>query len=175
MDLTVGLNVEEEWRLANGDTMAVAYQLVAGETVGYLRDAVTGEPLHQASVCRLHHLVWQVEVCATCLTATCPACPDPVKPCVLCGGRLCGRCVASTDGRCPACIQLRKVKLLDRGRFGVSLRGAAWHGVGPHAQVTLRRDKGRWSLERWDNAGRITAPLDGDRLLIIRQMIGDAE
>ncbi|MGW3808285.1 SNF2-related protein [Micromonospora sp. NPDC005113] len=175
VDLTVGLNVEEEWRLANGDTMAVAYQLVAGETVGYLSDAVTGEPLHQASVCRLHHLVRQVEVCATCLTATCPACPDPVKPCVLCGGRLCGRCVASTDGRCPACVQLRKVKLLDRGRFGVSLRGAAWHGVGPHAQVTLRRDKGRWSLERWDNAGRIAAPLDGDRLLIIRQMIGDAE
>ncbi|MGW3606531.1 SNF2-related protein [Micromonospora sp. NPDC005161] len=175
VDLTVGLEVEEEWRLANGDAVAVAYRLAAGETVGYLPDAVTGEPLHQVSVCRLHHLVRQVEVCATCLTATCPACPDPVKPCALCGGRLCGRCVASTDGRCPACVQLRKVKLLDRGKFGVSLRGAVWHGVGPRAQVTLRRDKDRWSLERWDNAGRITAPLDGDRLLIIRQMIGDAE
>ncbi|WFE36633.1 SNF2-related protein [Micromonospora sp. WMMD975] len=175
VDLTVGLAIEEQWRLADGTGMTVAYQLAAGETVGYLPDAVTGQQLHQAHVCRRQHLVAQVTVCATCLTATCPACPDPVMPCALCYGHLCGRCAASPDRRCPACAQIRKVKLLERGKFGVSLRGAAWHGVGPHAQVTVRRDKGNWSVERWNNAGKRTTPLASDRLLSVRRMIGDLE
>jgi hypothetical protein len=72
-------------------------------------------------------------------------------------------------------MQLRKVKLLDRGKFGVSLRGAVWHGAGPHAHVIVRRDKGRWALERWDNAGRIAVFLDGEPLLTVRRMIGDVE
>ncbi|MEH0934251.1 DEAD/DEAH box helicase [Micromonospora psammae] len=175
VDLAVGLDVQEDWRLATGVVMTVAYQLAPGETAGHFDDAVTGQPLHQAYVCRLQHLVRQVEVCATCLTATCPTCPDAVTPCALCGGRLCGRCVASPDGRCSACAQLRKVKLLERGKFGVSLRGSAWHGVGPNVQVTVRRDKGNWSLERWNNSGRVTVPLDGEPLLGVRRMIGDLE
>ena len=83
--------------------------------------------------------------------------------------------MASADGRCVACAQLRKVKLLDRRKFGVSLRGAAWHGTGPHAQTTVRRDKDRWSLERQDAAGRIKMHLSGDRLLSVRRMLGDLD
>ncbi|MGC5021334.1 SNF2-related protein [Micromonospora sp. DT47] len=173
VDVVVGLGVEEQWQLPAGDMIGVRYQVPAGQTVGYVPDAVTGEQLQQASACRRHHLVRWLEVCSTCLTATCAACPDAARPCALCGGRLCGGCVAGPDGRCAACANLRKVGLLDRGKFGVSLRGAVWHSVGKHVQVTVRRDKDRWSLERWDKDGRVTGALEGDALLRVRRMLGD--
>ncbi|MGR6320060.1 SNF2-related protein [Micromonospora soli] len=174
VDVTVGQAVEEQWSLPTGETMVVRYEIPAGQTLGYVRDAVTGAPLHQAAACRRHHLVESIALCSTCLTATCAACPDAVRPCVLCGGRLCGTCVGP-DGRCPTCADLRKVGLFERGKFGVSLRGAAWHSTGRHVQVTVRRDKGRWSLERWDNDGRVVLELEGEALQSVARMLGESD
>ncbi|MEU4772679.1 SNF2-related protein [Micromonospora sp. NPDC023644] len=174
VDVTVGLRVEEQWRLPNGEMLGVKYEVPAGQTTGYLTDVVTGHPLSQATTCRRNHLVRSLELCSTCMGATCAVCPDAVRPCALCGGRLCGSCVASPDGRCPTCAQLRKVGLFERGKFGVSMRGAAWHGAGERVEVTVRRDKGGWSLERWDKDGLVKAPLRGDSLTSVARMLGES-
>ncbi|WP_146228156.1 SNF2-related protein [Micromonospora sp. S4605] len=174
VDIAVGLSVEEQWRLPTGEMIRVRYAVPAGQTTGFVTDAATGEQLREAAACRRHHLVRWLQLCSTCLTATCAACPDAVRPCTLCGGRLCGSCVAGPDGRCPACRSLRKVGLLERGKFGVSLRGAAWHSVGKHVQVTVRRDKGRWTLERLDKDGRLVVALEGEQLLRVMRMLGES-
>ncbi|MFG2109823.1 SNF2-related protein [Micromonospora chersina] len=173
VDVIVGLRVDEQWQLPTGELLGVRYEVPAGQTNGYLTDAVTGQPLAQAAACRRHHLVHSLELCSTCLSATCGVCPDAVRPCALCGGRLCGTCVADSDGRCPTCAQLRKVGLFERGKFGVSMRGAAWHAAGRHVQVTVRRDKGAWTLQRWDKDGRVTVTLDGQALASVARMLGE--
>ncbi|MFI7207740.1 SNF2-related protein [Micromonospora aurantiaca (nom. illeg.)] len=175
VDVTVGQGVEEQWSLPSGEVIVVRYEVPAGQHVGYLFDAVTGAPLVEAEACRRHHLVQSVQVCGTCLTATCGACPDAVRPCALCAGRLCGSCVAGPHGRCPACAQIRKVGLLDRGKFGVSLRGGAWHGTSRNVQVTVRRDKGRWTVERCDNYGRVVVELEGEALRTVAGMLGEGD
>ncbi|MEV5693054.1 SNF2-related protein [Micromonospora globbae] len=175
VDVTVGQAVEEQWALPSGESINVRYEVSAGQSIGYVRDEVTGESLQRAAVCRRRHVVRSVEVCSTCLTATCAACPDAVRPCALCGGRLCGSCVAGPDGRCPTCATLQKVGVFERGRFGVSMRGAVWHSQGRHAQVTVRRDKGRWSLERWDNVGRFIVELQGEALRAVARMLGESD
>jgi hypothetical protein len=174
VDVAIGLAVEEQWRLPSAEMIQVRYEVPAGQTTGFVTDAATSEQIHEAAACRRKHLARWLQLCSTCLTATCAACPDAVRPCTLCGGRLCGSCVAGPDGRCPACHSLRKVGLLERGKFGVSLRGAAWHSVGKHVQVTVRRDKGRWTLERWDKDGRLVVALAGEQLLAVTRMLGES-
>ncbi|WP_165435764.1 SNF2-related protein [Micromonospora violae] len=175
VDVTVGLAVEEHWSLPTGATITVVYEVPAGQTVGYLVDAATGEPLQEAAACRRHHLAKRLEVCSTCLTATCAACTDAVRPCALCRGRLCGSCPATPDGRCPACRDLKKAGLLERRKLGVSLRGAAWHSEATHARIIVRRDKEQWTLERWDKDGQWADTLKGEALPAVMRMLGEGE
>jgi hypothetical protein len=169
--LAIGLQVDEIWSLPDGTQTPATYEVTGGETQGYVRDAVTGLPLAAAYACRSHHLVAEVTSCATCLTDTCSACADAVAACGLCWGPLCRRCVATPDGRCPACATLVKVGMMGRRRYGAAWGDAVWHGVGPHAQVTIRRLRDAWTLERQDYAGVVTFDLNEPLLTLARTML----
>jgi hypothetical protein len=167
----IALAIRDQWRLANGDILEVRYHVPAGETQGYLIDAVTGRQLTIARICRAHHIVEHVKTCHTCTTDTCGACPDQVQPCTLCATAVCGQCAVSADRRCPACSRLRKVGLLDRRRLGVPAGVDAWYGADPRAQVLIRNDRGQWSVTRWDHNGQKSALLVGEWLATVKRFV----
>ncbi|MBM2621068.1 hypothetical protein JIG36_36765 [Actinoplanes sp. LDG1-06] len=169
--LAIGLDVEEVWSLPDGSQMQVAYEVPAGQTQGRVPDAVTGIPLAEPQACRSHHLVAAVRPCATCLTSTCGACTDGVTPCRLCAGLVCRRCVATEDGRCPACAALTKVGALSRSRYGAARGDAVWHGTAPNTEVTVRRLHNEWTLERTDHQGTVTLPLTEPFLTHIQTLL----
>ncbi|MGN9911103.1 SNF2-related protein [Phytohabitans sp. LJ34] len=168
----IGLRVEEDWQLPDGTPIKVGYRVAPNATNGYLPDAVTGQPLRLAHVCRSHHVVSGLEICSTCRTGTCGACPDSVRPCALCGDRLCGRCVANTYGCCQACAALRKVGVLSRSRLGIPRGADGWHGQSRTVRVIVRRIGDQWFLERASDAAPITTALTGDRLLLAQRVLG---
>jgi hypothetical protein len=168
----IGLRVEDDWRLPTGELTTIGYRVPPGRVDGQMTDAVTGLPLRAAVVCREHHVVRHVETCSSCLTGTCGACPDEVRPCALCGDRLCGRCIATPDGRCGACAALRKVGVLSRGRLGVPRGAVGWQGQTPRVRVLVRLIDGEWWLDRWNSAGAATMKLDGDRLALAQEVLG---
>ena len=123
------------------------------------------------TLCRSQHPAEQQSTCSSCLTATCGACLDDVRPCSLCGTNLCGRCVASRDGRCPACAVLQKAGLLERRKLGVPRGGTAWHGQAARSRVVVRQVDDEWSLERADALGQFKLMLEGEWLRRVQQMI----
>ncbi|MEU0553263.1 helicase-related protein [Dactylosporangium sp. NPDC006015] len=171
----IGLHVDEQWRLASGELVPVAYQVPPGQLDGYIRDAVSGSPLRMVPLCRSHHPSEQQSTCSSCLTATCGACLDAVRPCALCGTNLCGRCVASRDGRCPACAVLQKAGLLERRKLDVPRGGTAWHGQAAHTRVVVRQVDDEWSLERADALGQVQLILEGEWLQRVQQMTSSAK
>jgi hypothetical protein len=168
----LGLRVEEDWILVTGEMVTVGYRVPPGRVDGKLTDAATGQPLSDAWLCRSKHVASRVERCASCMTVTCSACPDAVEPCELCGDRLCQRCVATPDGRCPACAALRKVGLLARGRFNLARGVKAWYGEGPHGRVVVRHAPDGWWVDRLHVTGAVTIPLTGERLELARIVLG---
>lgn len=171
--IAVGLQVEEDWRLDDCGSITIAYQVEAGQTDGYIVDEVDQRRITHATACRNLHLVERTDLCASCRTSTCGACPDAVRPCALCQGPTCGHCIATADRRCPACADLTKVKLLDRRRFDVSMTsGAAWYGESAFVQVTVRRRRGSWTIERQDHAGGMEEPLAGPAYDLFQSQYG---
>ncbi|MEV0897200.1 hypothetical protein [Actinoplanes sp. NPDC049802] len=167
----IGQRVEETWRLLSGHTITTGYDVPGGTVQGHLLDAVTGRPLRSAYACRAHHLVDLVSRCATCRTDTCAACHDSVRPCVLCTGGVCAGCLADADGRCTACAALKKVGMFRRSRFGASITDAVWHGTGPNVEVTVRRVKDAWFLDRCENNEQVTTPLAGETLMSVQRLL----
>ncbi|MCM4082172.1 hypothetical protein [Paractinoplanes hotanensis] len=169
--VAIGLEVEEVWSLPDGPQLQITYEVTAGELEGHVPDAVTGDPLTEAYLCRSHHLAASVRTCATCLTSTCRACEDGVAPCPLCGGPVCRRCTATPDGRCRACASVAKISALSRSRYGAARGDAVWHGEAPNVQVTIRRLHDEWTLERQDHEGTVTFPLTEPALTHVRTLL----
>ncbi len=159
----LGMQVRETWRFPNGAAVAAEYRVPAGETVGFLTDAVTGEPLRTALACRALHLTARLHVCTSCNTATCGACSDDVQPCLICGTDTCGQC-RTADGRCPVCTGLRKVGLLGRLSGSVGRGNEAWAANRGTVKVRLQRIDNVWSVERTDHVGRSATPVADSQL-----------
>ncbi|GIF06670.1 hypothetical protein [Actinoplanes siamensis] len=166
--IAVGLRVAETWRLPDGFEIPVVYDVAPGTAQGYVLDEDTGAALTTLHACRNHHLAGALAWCAHCLNPTCAACSESVRPCRLCQGAVCGDCLATPDGRCPACARLAKVGRFARGRYGVSAGGSAWHSEVPNVQVTVRQERNYWTVERWDRYGRVTVPLDPHTVQALR-------
>ncbi|KUL29234.1 hypothetical protein [Actinoplanes awajinensis] len=166
--IAVGLRIAETWRLPDGFELPLVYDVAPGKTQGYVTDETTGAPLSALHACRNHHLTGALDWCTHCLNPTCRLCSEAVRPCRLCQGTVCGDCVATPDGRCPACAALTKVGMFQRGRYGVSASGAVWHGAATNVQVTVRQERNYWSLERWDRYDRVTFPLDPHTVQTLR-------
>ncbi len=171
--IALGLHIEEDWNLGDRGSVTISYQLEAGRTDGYIVEAIERRRITHATACRNRHLVERTDLCASCRTPTCAACPDDVRPCALCHGSTCGHCITTADGRCPACAEMAKVKLLDRRRFHVPMTsGAAWYGESPFVQVTVRRRKDSWTIERRDHTGGGEEPLAGPAYDLFRAQYG---
>ncbi|AEV86616.1 hypothetical protein ACWT_5599 [Actinoplanes sp. SE50] len=169
--IAVGLRVAETWELPGGFQVPVVYDVEPGQVQGFVVDEATGAPHSTLQACRNHHLSGRPAWCSYCLSPTCGACAEAVRPCRLCQGAVCGDCVATADGRCPACARLTRVGMLARGRYGVSGGGSVWHGEVPNVQVTIREQRNYWTLERWDRYDRVTFPLDPPTIHALREWV----
>ncbi|GAA5192658.1 hypothetical protein GCM10023322_52750 [Rugosimonospora acidiphila] len=166
----IALRVAEDWQLPAGGILTVEYRVAPGGTDGYLTDAVTGKPLVTAYACRDLHVVAEIAVCPHCLTGTCARCPQPAKPCALCGGWVCGQCAAA-DGRCPACAAIHKPGTFARRRLQVPRGARVWHGATERCQVTVWEEDGVWSLRRNDHTGTTDSALPGWWVAEIRRFL----
>ncbi|GAA1817468.1 DEAD/DEAH box helicase family protein [Planosporangium flavigriseum] len=170
----IGLHIREQWQLPAGDIATVEYRVPPGESAGYLTDAATGEPLSVAQLCRSHHVATRLDKCASCDEPTCAACPDKVRRCALCARTVCGRCIATADGRCAACSTFRKLGMMERRRLKVPWGATVWQGGDTQTVVTVERVKGVWRLERASEHGVVEFPLEGKRLELFQQIVGES-